>query len=425
MTLCILGYTIAYMHNGFAPFAKIILVAILVLCFIDYILLFITSKKINCTRNSSSLLSNGDANELYIHIQNNYPFIVHANIIDEIPFQFQQRDFLITKKIAPNSAIQFSYTLTPHERGEFEFGHLLVYCSTGIGIFERRYTNETTHTVHVYPSFIKLREYEIAGMFNNQLGEHNFKKRGASTEFDHIKEYNRGDDARTINWKASARKNNLMINSYVDEKAQQVYCIIDKGRIMKMPFDNLTLLDYAINATQMLSFVAMQKKDKVGIITFSEKVNDVLLASKNKKQFNEITQLLYKQKTQFLESNYADMFQTCRKVLGQRSLLLFFTNIETLSALERKLPYLKALQQKNMLCVILFENTEIQHIHTTRANTIEDVYVKTIADKYSFEKRTIVKELQKNGILTIYTTPKKLTVEVINKYLSIKSKRLL
>ena len=90
-------------------------------------------------------------------------------------------------------------------------------------------------------------------------------------EFEHIKEYVVGDDFRTVNWKATARRGALMVNNYQDEKSQQVFCLIDKGRVMKMPFEGMTLLDYAINASLAMSSVAIKKDDKAGLITFQHK----------------------------------------------------------------------------------------------------------------------------------------------------------
>jgi len=274
---------------------------------------------------------------------------------------------------------------------------------------------------------LQLRKFQIKAIPDLQAssgGRRQFQ-RGMSTEFDHIKEYTRGDDARTINWKASARKNELMINSFMDEKSQQIYCLIDKGRLMKMPFNNLTLLDYSINATLMFSYVALQKDDKIGLITFGEKVNDVLQPSKAKKQFNFVMELLYKQETRFLESNYAELYNVVNKRCGHRSLLLLFTNFETLTGFERQLPYLKIMNQKHVLCVVLFENTEVTNIHTQRGDSIEDIYIKTIADKFIYEKKMIIKELQKNGILVVYTQPSKLTVDVVNKYLELKARQFI
>jgi uncharacterized protein (DUF58 family) len=105
----------------------------------------------------------------------------------------------------------------------------------------------------------------------------------------------RGEDYRTINWKATARRGDLMTNSFTDERSQQVYCIINKGRIMKMPFEGLTLLDYAINASLVLSNVALMRQDKAGLITYAESLDTFILADKKAPQLNLILEHLYKQ----------------------------------------------------------------------------------------------------------------------------------
>ncbi len=124
-----------------------------------------------------------------------------------------------------------------------------------------------------------------------------------------------------INWKATARKYSLMVNNYTDEKSQQVYCIIDKGRLMKMPFNNLSLLDYAINSTLVLSNVCLQKQDKVGLITFANKMGNLLAADRKPIQKANILQLLYNQETSFLESDYEMLYMQLRNRVKQRSLL--------------------------------------------------------------------------------------------------------
>jgi uncharacterized protein (DUF58 family) len=246
-----------------------------------------------------------------------------------------------------------------------------------------------------------------------------------SMEFDHIKEYSQGDDIRTINWKATARKGQMMVNTFTDERSQQIYCVLDMGRIMKMPFNGMSLLDYSINASLMLSFTVLHRNDKVGVMTFNNKLNDILKASKVKSQLSRITEILYKQDTNFLESNYEALMQGIRYHAGQRSLIMLFTNFETSNALERHMPYLKSIARKHLLCVVIFENKELKNIHTNYQDTLEGIYVKTLADRFHFEKKRIVKELSKEGILSIFTTPEHLSTDAINKYLDLKNKRIL
>ncbi|MBL7765985.1 MAG: DUF58 domain-containing protein [Chitinophagaceae bacterium] len=406
-------------------FAKAITVLLIIITLLDYGLLFFTRRMLFISRKVPDLLSNGDENVVNLQINNQLQIPLQITIIDELPQQFQQRDFAIRTRISPLTKTAYTYTLRPTQRGEYAFGDIHVYASTFIRFTERRFTAMQEQTVKVYPSFTQLRHFQIHAMPDQhaQSGGRRQYRRGASTEFDHIKEYTRGDDARTINWKASARRNQLMVNAYMDEKSQQIYCLIDMGRLMKMPFQDLSLLDYSINAALMFSYVALQKDDKIGLITFGEKVKDLVQPSKVKKHFNLILETLYKQETRFLESNFADVHALVNRKAGQRSLLILFTNFETYTGFERQLPYLRALNQRHLLCVILFENSEVNRIHELRGDTLEDIYIKTIADKFIHEKKMIIRELKKHGILVIYTPPQKLTVNVVNKYLELKAKQ--
>src|SRR6187549_2637741 len=134
-----------------------------------------------------------------------------------------------------------------------------------------------------------MRRYQLMAATNRlqESGTQRLRKLGQSMEFEQIKEYVRGDDYRNINWKATARRGGeLMVNNYTDERSQQIYCLINKGRVMKMPFNGMTLLDYAINASLVLSNVALVKQDKAGLITFEKNLDTFLLADKKPTQMN-------------------------------------------------------------------------------------------------------------------------------------------
>lgn len=282
-------------------------------------------------------------------------------------------------------------------------------------------------TLPVYPSFIQMRKYEIMAISNRltMIGVKKMRRIGHNLEFDQIREYVIGDDYRTVNWKATARRSKLMANQYMDERAQPVYCMIDMGRVMKMPFNELTLLDYSINASLVISNVALIKHDKAGIITFSHKTDSFLQAERKASQMQKIMELLYRQKTGFLETSYELLFSTVIRRINQRSLLLLFTNFETVASMHRQLPYLRQLAKRHLLVVIFFRNTELVSFIQKPATHTEQVYLKTIAEKFDFEKRLIVKELEKHGIASILTAPENLTVNTLNKYLELKARGLI
>jgi uncharacterized protein (DUF58 family) len=398
----------------------------LVLFFLaDILLLYRSSKGIFAKRHAPERLSNGDENELGIYIENSYPFNVHVGIIDEIPFQFQKRDVWFKTQLKPYQNKLINYILRPTKRGEYEFGDIQLYVKSPLGIVRRRYTFSQAETLAVYPSFLQMRKYELMAISNrlSEIGVKKIRRLGHSLEFEQVKNYVAGDDYRTINWKATARRGDLMTNIYTDEKSQHVYCVVDKSRAMKMPFEGLSLLDYAINASLVLSNVALLKEDKAGLITIAEKLGSVVPADRRAVQINRILEVLYKEKTRYLETNMELLYSTIRNVLKQRSLVVFFTNFESMSSMERQLPFLKRINRFHLLLVVFFENTELEKLSEKPADNVEDIYIKTIAEKFAYDKKLIVKELTKHGIQSILSKPEELTINTINRYLELKAKQ--
>jgi uncharacterized protein (DUF58 family) len=402
----------------------LILVSFLAL---DILILFFAKKGVEANRITPEKLSNGDENLIIISIKNFYTFPVSIKIIDEIPFQFQIRNFEIKRVLKGSSQEEVNYFLRPTARGEYSFGNLNVFVSSPLQMISRRFTFDKDQMVPTYPSYIQLRKYDLIAFSNNlfQYGIKKIRRIGHTMEFEQIKEYVAGDDIRTLNWKATAKKNALMVNQFQDEKSQSVYMVIDKGRVMKMPFNGLSLLDYAINATLVLSNVILKKQDKAGMFAFSKKVENRVFAEKRASQMQKILENLYNIKTDFFESDYSRLYVDVKKNINQRSLIILYTNFETMEGLHRQLPYLKGIAKNHLLVVVFFNNTELNELIHKKTETIQDVYDKVIAEKFAFEKRLIVNELKKYGIYSVLTQPENLTLDTINKYLEIKARGIL
>jgi len=405
-------------------FVFLVLFTFLVL---DFLILYVVKTGIEASRITPEKLSNGDLNPISINIKNHYTFPVSVKIIDEIPFQFQVRNFQILKTIKASAQKEAGYDLRPTERGEYFFGNLNVYVSSPLKLISRRFTFDKDKMVPTYPSYIQLRKYDLLAFSNNlfQYGIKKIRRIGHTMEFEQIKEYVQGDDLRTLNWKATAKKNSLMVNQFQDEKSQSVYMAIDKGRVMQMPFDGLSLLDYAINSTLVLSNVILKKQDKAGIFAFSKKVENRVFAEKRASQMQKILETLYNIRTDFFESDYSRLYVDIKKNINQRSLIVLYTNFETMDGLHRQLPYLKGIAKSHLLVVIFFSNTELNSIINKKTDTIQEIYDKVIAEKFMFEKRLIASELKKYGIHTVLTQPENLTLDAINKYLEIKARGIL
>ncbi|MEP2448042.1 MAG: DUF58 domain-containing protein, partial [Balneola sp.] len=270
--------------------AQIALAAFVALTIFEFIMLFRIRDGITVDRLVPNRLSNGDENVITLSIFNNYAFNCRLEIIDELPPQFQIRDFSIRLGIDSGKAIKKNYTLRPTERGVYNFGFTICYASTTIGLVLKKYELNEETEVKVYPSFIQMRKFELYAISNRltDIGIKKIRRIGHTMEFDQIRDYVRGDDVRSINWKATARANSLMINQYQDEKSQQVVNVIDMGRVMKMPFDGLHLLDYAINTSLVISNIALLKEDKAGLVTFSNNKSVVVKPEKKRTHIQRI-----------------------------------------------------------------------------------------------------------------------------------------
>ncbi len=431
----ITGFVVAFFLPWLLGPVQVVGLVLAVLAGLDVLLLYAPAQggaaPVFGRRVLGDKLANGSDNDIELYLENRYRFAVQTETIDEIPHQFQRRDVLFKTAIQPGETQIIRYQLRPTKRGEYEFGALNIYAASPLGLVRRRFRYDQHRVVPVYPSFLQMRQYELLAIHNRltEVGVKRIRRVGHSQEFEQIRPYAPGDDPRTLNWKATARRtgtaDTLVVNHFQDERAQPVYCLIDKGRVMRMPFDGLSLLDYAINATLVLSNIALLKHDKAGLITFSNKPGAALLADRRPGHLLKILEVLYRQKTQYLETDFALLYATVRARIRQRSLLVLFTNFETLHGLDRQLPYLRRLNQDHLLLVVFFENTELHAYLRAPAASTEDVYNQTIAEKFAQEKRQIVLELQRYGIYSLLTAPKDLTANTINKYLEFKARGLL
>lgn len=404
---------------------RIAFIIFLLLLITDALFLFAYNGNPGAKRIIAERMSNGDNNPVGLHVKNSYPFTINLRIIDELPEQFQSRSNFFEATFKAGEEKKFRFSLRPVQRGEYHFGDIIIYAKSLLGFLSRRFSSNAEQMVPVYPSFFQMRKYDLIARDaqTNEAGTKKLRKLGLSLEFEHVKEYTRGDDIRIINWKATARKGGLMVNNYLDERSQQVFCIVDKGRLMKMPFNKLSLLDYAINASLVMCNVSLRRHDRFGLITFADKIGTILSADKKATQLQNVLQILYNQNTRFLESDFEMLYKQVRANIRHRSLLILFTNFESFGGMQRQLPYLRMIAKYHLLLVVFFENTELKDLSEKKAKDVEGVYIKTVAEKFMHEKKLVVKELQNYGILSILTTPENLTVNTVNKYLDLKARQ--
>lgn len=416
-------FVFAYVFKDLLEIAWMTLWLVLGLTFMETLVLFFSGGKITIDRKLPERLSNGDDNVIHLSIFNSFGMKIFAQVIDELPFQFQTRDFEHHIVLRAKDKHEMKYRLRPTVRGVYEFGAAHVFTTTFLGLAQRRFSGAEKQSLKCYPAFLQLRNTDIRAIANDTivLGTRKTRRIGNSTEFEQIREYVQGDDIRTINWKSSAKRSYLMVNQYEEEKSQDIYVAIDTGRTMEMPFDGISLLDYSINASLMLLSLTLAKYDRAGMFSFNKRMNNVIPADKKPMQMQQIMESLYAVETEFYESNFAALYAQLKRTISHRSLIVLFTNFESMDGMQRNLPFLAGINKKHLLLVVFFKNKEIEELAASKPTTEDEWAEKIMAGKMEYDKRLMVREMKQHGIISLLTTPENLTVDVMNKYLEVKT----
>lgn len=409
-------------YIGLGLFALFILALIF-----DFFSLKKQSGSIQFKRTVADKLSLGDNQTIKYTIVNQNDSILNYELVDEFPTQLQIRDAIGIGELKNNDEITFDYPIRPVERGEYYFGKSHLFLSTNwLQLLQHKLSFDQNKMVMVIPSIIQMKHHQLQVFSKTatRQGIRKIRSIGENDEFESLRPYTHGDNFKSINWKATARARKLIANQYQNTRSQEVYCIIDKGRSMKMPFNNLTLLDYAINASLVLSNIILRKYDKSGLITFSTKIGALIKAQDKRGQLERISEALYGQKTDFKDSSFELLYHTLRSYLKRRSIILLFSNFENMIDLNRNIRFITMMAKKHLLVVIFFKNRELETVAEMDCDSKSEIYLKTLAQNSILEKEQMKLKLMSMGVQTIMTHPEKLNINVINKYLEIKARRL-
>ena len=395
---------------------------------VEIILLYSSSNSLTIERKIQDQLSNGDENEIEYSIKGNFRFIPNLQILDEYPIQLQLRNCAL--QLTPpskNFESNYRYSIYPKTRGEYFFGNIKVLIGSKLGLLNKLSSFDRKLTIKVVPSIKQYKKFSFLAYTNRleEVGVKKVRKVGSSTEFEQINEFQRGDNIKRINWKATARRTTLMVNHYEDQKAQNIYFLLDKGRMMHMPFKGLSLFDYAVNSSLSLAGIAKYKGDKVGLISFSDVIGSWIPAQSIGNQVSKISQELYHQKIRQKETDYSRLYKNIRLRMKGRSMLILYTNFDSMVSLNRQMKYLKAISKSHLLVVVSFLNEEIVELANQKTRGERNFFDQSIAERFLQEKQQINQELNLAGIYTISTLPEDLTVNSINTYLKVKSRGIL
>ena len=359
---------------------------------------------------------------------------VTIELTDEVPLDADVEGLPLTLTIAPGERADVSYTLLPKRRGDAQFGAIAALIESPLGLWQRRqrYTgqqslgedadeSDTSHvsTVKVYPDFSIISDYlhMVSDLHLSRAGLRLVPRRGEGLEFHQLREYRQGDAMRQIDWKATARRRDLISREYQEERDQHVFFLVDSGRRMRAKDGRLSHFDHSLNALLLLSYVALRQGDSVSVLTFGGD-SRFIAPQRGVGSISQLLGGLYDVHTAAAASDYIGAAQEALRLQRKRALVVLITNLREEDA--DLAPALTQLRQRHLVLLANLRERVLDEQADLMPETVEQAL--TVAGTHDYLKRRadICKKLAAAAHLQIDTVPQQLPIAVVNAYWQIK-----
>ncbi len=326
--------------------------------------------------------------------------------------------------VKPRKTIDLRYHVRPPRRGDYRFGDLNLRWWGVLGMIVHQARYSASADVRVYPNLLDIRKYELL-VRKGQLTEMGLRQTrilGSGTEFERLREYHFDDEFRMIDWKATARRGKPISRQFETERSQTVMAMLDVGRLMRSPVEDLAKLDYAVNAVLMLSYVAGLRGDKVGTLAFADQVMHYLAPRGGKGQFHRMLATLYAVESQPVESNYARAFAYLGAKHKKRSLVIIFSDLASGLAAKSIVAQVAPLWPRHLPLLVAISDPAVHQIAQVRPRDSASLYERAVAEQVLDERAVVLESLRQRGVMTLDVPANQLTIAVVNKYLELKAR---
>jgi uncharacterized protein (DUF58 family) len=367
-------------------------------------------------------LSNGVRNRIEITVDNRSSNRIVLLLGDDTPWQFERDAGELIMRLEPQARGQAAYHVVPRRRGTFDFGYLWMRVPGVLGLVVKQFRIDAKQSAKVYPDSAQIATYELFAS-RSRLAEVGLRPRaslGQGMDFDALREYHRDDEYRRINWKATARRQKIIVEHYEDEKSQDLIIVLDTGRLMAMETGGMTRLDHAINASVLIAYAAMRKDDRVGLLAFSRKAGAYLPPSKGKRQFNALYEKLQSLEASKEEPDFGELIGALGARNRKRSLIIIFTELSDVALSESSVQSLRSLYPHHLPLCVLIGDPAIKGQAAAEPMDLRMLYRKAGAVDFLVQRELSIAALRRAGVTVLEAAPEHLSSALLNKYLEIK-----
>jgi uncharacterized protein (DUF58 family) len=348
---------------------------------------------------------------------------------DETPplFRIAEEQRVLRGTVEPGEGAGWVYYLHPPRRGDYRFGDLHLRWESVLGLLRRQTTIAAGADVKVYPNLADVKKYDLLLRKNRlwEMGLRTVRVRGRGTEFTRLREYQPDDEYRYINWKATAKRGSPISTEFETERAQNLVALLDVGRMMRSPVGDVAKMDYAINAVLLLAYVAVQKGDRMGVLTFADDVQSWLQPRTDKAQFYRMLELLYNVQGQPVEPDFTGAFGYFAAHQRRHSLALVFSDLTGSVSNEALVAGLLRLRRQHLPLLVTMRDPTVEAFARQRVADVTGLYRRTVSETLLQERALALESLRSRGVLTLDVPADELSVALIERYLQIKARTLL
>ena len=379
--------------------------------------------RLTVRRERPARLSLGVDNEIVVVLDNRSRRRLRLTVRDDVPAGFRADPLLLYGVVPSLGQLRLPYRLLPTQRGDFAFGDVAVRCRGPLGLAFADRRLPAGEAVQVYPNLLEVRRYEA--LLRNTLvraGGYRAKRLpGTGREFSHYRDYTSDDDYRHVSWKATARRNKPTTAVFESEHSQDVIFCLDVGRMMAARVGALTKLDHAINAVLMLTHVSQTFQDNLGLLVFSHTVHLYLPPAKGRSQHAQFLQALYSVKPEYCYVNYREAFNTLIARHPKRALTMVFTDLLDATASKEYLEAAALLRRFHLPLTLAVADVPLQKLAAEQPRDADHLYNVLTARDLLAGRSEMLSGLERQGVLVLDTAPDKLTIDAVNRYLSLKT----
>lgn len=381
-------------------------------------------RQLRARREHESIFALGATNPVWLTVENRSPQRLQVELRDEYPEEFASDAVVLAAEVGPGRAATLGYRLTPPRRGEYAFADLNLRYPTRLGLWLRQARYPARRTVRVYPNLREVAKYELLARkgLTQEIGLRNARRLGEGTEFERLRDYVPDDEFRRIDWKASARRGKLIAREYETERSQHVLLMLDVGRLMNVPVPPLLKLDWAVNAALMLSWVALGRGDRVGMLAFGGAVRGYLPPGRGRRQFEAMLERLYGVQPEMAEPDFDAAFRYLALRNPKRSLVVLFTDLVDPEVSRLLIRYLAHLVPHHVAVCVTIDDPAITRLAEQPVSEPVTVWERALARQLLSERREVMTQLQRSSVITIDTPADKLNAALINRYLELKAR---